>query len=198
MVSKKITASCCCLKALLPASFDATHPQQSGGHLYTNSWSVFLDLAPPPHRQGTVFVFISLGRLFSVEGPPRGRLAAPQHSSSLHQRPPRSAILGLSAARKRTAAQRLRGEGRDGRCRRLSQIVRKKWDKRENEWREGVCLGMRAHTHMHSACLHMFPRVSNMCFAHFAAMPTILRGSVPAGKQEEATEPFSEICWIYQ
>lgn len=91
-----------------------------------NSWSVSLDLASPSLTNGgTVFVFISLGWLFSVEGPLRGILAALQHSSSLHQRPPRSAILGLSTLHKRITAQQVKGEGRDGRCRRLQEIVGK-------------------------------------------------------------------------
>lgn len=51
-------------------------------------------------------------------------------------------------------------------------------------------------THTHActqppACLHMFSHVSNMCFAHFAALPTILRGSVPAGKLKRRQRPSS-------
>lgn len=145
-----------------------------------NSWSVFLDFASSSlPNGGTVFVLISLGWLFSVEGPLRGRLAALQHSSSLHQRPPRSAILGLSAPHKRTAAQRVKGEGRDGRCRRLSEIVSKSGirDEMNGEKREEcvyACVHLCA-PHCAPACLHMFPCVSNVCFAQFAAMPTILR-----------------------
>lgn len=57
--------------------------------------------SPPTHhphhhspRHSTVFALISLrGPTVECQGPPRGRrLAAPRHSSSLHQRPPRSAI----------------------------------------------------------------------------------------------------------
>lgn len=154
-----------------------THVARNWG-TYINFWSVFLDLVTPlPYRQSTVFVFISLGRLFSVKGPPRGRLAVPQHSSSLHQRPPRSAISGLSTLHKRTAAQRVRGEGRDGRWRRLREIVSKKWDKRGRKWMEKgwsmrmcVCVCVRFTVPLH-ACT-CFPCVCNVCFAHFAAMPT--------------------------
>jgi len=160
-----------------------TH-SETEGHFYTNSWSVFLDLATPPHRRGTVFVFISLGRLFSVEGPPRGRLAAPQHSSSLHQRPPRSAILGLSTRHKRTAAQRVRGEGRDGRWRRLREIVSKSGIRGgENEWSKGgacvyvcawlcacmcvctsLCPCMPAHVFLCVQCV--FLHISQLCQQH--------------------------------
>lgn len=175
---------------------------------------------PPPPRQGTVFVFISLGRLFSVEGPPRGRLAAPQHSSSLHQRPPRSAILGLSTLHKRTAAQRVRGERWEMET--IEGNCEQKWDKGENEWRKGgvwdwdyTCTCVRVFTyacmhpcatHCAPACLHMFSCMHNVCFARRAAMPTILKApsqleqlkhwGAKKKREEEECEPFGEISWI--
>lgn len=142
----------------------------------------------PPSQTGYCICVHFIRATVQCRGPPEGGgLAMPRHSSSLHQRPPRSAILGLSTLHKCTAAQRVRGEGRDGRWRRLREIVSKSGIRGgENEWGKGgawdcVCVFSRMRACM---CVHLtvplhactcFP-VCTMCvFAHFAAMPTTLR-----------------------
>lgn len=112
--------------------------------------------APLTDRRGTVLLLISLRSAVRCRGAPSGGggLAVPRHSSSLHQRPPRSAILGLSTQRGvRADEERWEMETIEPDC-------GQKWDKRGRKWMEK---GLRVRLWVcetvcvcEAACLHMF------------------------------------------
>lgn len=99
--------------------------------IFTSTFEVSLgfgDAAPPHHSLSTVFVFISLGRLFSIKGPPRGGTGSGTAFIIIT-----SATTEICYLRLINAAQTHRDVASYRGGRQLGEIVSKKRDERERK-----------------------------------------------------------------